>query len=71
MGDLDRVTPGEAELMGPDTDSSCDDELSKFLNQRGGKSAKKPLKHPSGTFGIALQWGFQDCAWWRQDPVHG
>jgi hypothetical protein len=28
--------------MGTDTDCSCGDELSKFLNQRGAKSAKSP-----------------------------
>jgi hypothetical protein len=41
---LNTATPGEAAQMGPDTDSSCGDELPKFLNQRGDKSAKS-LSH--------------------------
>jgi hypothetical protein len=43
LRNLDTATPGEAEKIGPDTDFSCGDELSKFLNQQGAKSAKSPL----------------------------
>ena len=36
------VTLGFSRQVGPDTDSSCEDELSKFLNQQGAKSTKRP-----------------------------
>jgi hypothetical protein len=43
LRNLDTATPGEAGHIGADTDSYCEDELSKFLDQKGAKSAKSPL----------------------------
>jgi hypothetical protein len=42
LTNLATATSGEAKRIGPDTASSCEDELSKFLNQQGAKSAKSP-----------------------------
>jgi hypothetical protein len=56
------ATSGEAERIGPDAASFCEDELSKFLDQQGAKSARRVLEGLLALLALPHSWDLTTCS---------